>query len=768
MDRQLRMLQLLNNPAVLGMVLTLASTSGAWAMESEVTPDSDSLEIERTDKLLKDKEKTLFSFPDSLSSEILTNEDFSETEIEPIPLETQAIELDRTHFDEWVGLEDDRGRIPEAAIATATEEIPPPVNDEIAETWPEFLTEEDVFLSPKITEEERENEPETWPEFLTEEDLQRDRQFANIKPELSAPKPEKAIAEIPSYSPSATAIAPVEELTLDPASEEEIATELTPLPDKIEPGDLLDRINRYSTEPMGQGNIGAAQFRDVSPGDWAFNALDDLVRRYDCLRGYPNGTYRGDRTLTRYEFAAGLNACIQQVERLLAAATLDFVTQEDLEMIQRLMQEFEIELALLSTRVDLLEERVAFLEANQFSTTTKLSGEAIFALTDNFDGGSSVTNGILTVVSETAFGGRARLNFNTSFTGRDRLVTRLRAGNLQAYRSGSLSFLNNTSSFAATQTFNVPDSESNNDVLVDWLGYYFQTGNIQAYVTATGGNWSQIAPTLNPYFEDFDGGNGSLSTFGQRNSIFRIGGGAGAAVSWGFSPIQNAPPSTITFGYFAGSNASIAGEGSGLLNGDYAAMGRLQANLSDRISLGLTYVHGYHAAGSPIYAEGRSRTSGLSALVGSYTANNPWVLLDNNDGGVPMVTNSYGGEISVRITDGLIVNGAITYTNTILLDRGNADIWSYSLGIAIPDFLKEGSVWALYAGMQPTMRGIRASGLQRNIGRTDPIWHLEGFYRFPLTENISFTPGAVVVFNPNQNFSDQDDVIGTFRFTFSF
>ncbi|MBP0016566.1 MAG: carbohydrate porin [Cyanobacteria bacterium SBLK] len=775
MDRQLRILQLLNNPAVLGMALTLASASGTRAMESGIVPDSSNIEIERTDRILKDKEKTLFSFPNSLASEILTNDDFSETdiarEIEPIALQTEELDSEWENLDELVGMEDDYRVEPEEAIANSREEIPLEESRERAEKLPEFLTEEDVFVSSKETREERETSSQTWPEFLTDEDIQRDLSPTNIRRESPSLKAEKTIAPL-SLSPE-IAIASVEELTPENIARETISdlqtsAELTPLPEPNNLGDLLDRINRYSTEPMGQGNIGAAQFRDVSPGDWAFNALDDLVRRYDCIKGYPNGTYRGNRSLTRYEFAAGLNACIQQVERLLAAATVDFVAQQDLEMIQRLTQEFETELATLSTRVDNLEDRVAFLEAHQFSTTTKLSGEVIFALTDNFDGGSSVTNEILTVVSEMAFGGRARLNFNTSFTGRDRLVTRLRAGNIQAYRSGSLSFLNNTSSFAATQTFNVPDSESNNDVLLDWLGYYFQTGDLQAYVAASGGNWSHIAPTLNPYFEDFDGGNGSLSTFGQRNPIFRIGGGSGAAISWGFTPIKSAPPSTITLGYFAGSNASISGEGFGVFNGDYGAMGRLQANLSDRISLGLTYIHGYHAAGSPIYAEGRSRTSGLNALVGSYAANNPWVLLDNNDGGVPMVTNSYGGEISVRITDGLIVNGAMTYTNTILLERGNADIWSYSLGIALPDFLKEGSVLALYAGMQPTMKGIRASGLQRDLGRTDPIWHLEGFYRFPLTDNISFTPGAVVVFNPNQNFSDHDDVIGTFRFTFSF
>ncbi|AFY79349.1 putative S-layer protein [Pleurocapsa sp. PCC 7327] len=58
-----------------------------------------------------------------------------------------------------------------------------------------------------------------------------------------------------------------------------------------------------------------AQFSDVAPGEWAFEALQNLVEEYGCVVGYPDRTYRGNRPLTRYEFAAGMNACLQAVER---------------------------------------------------------------------------------------------------------------------------------------------------------------------------------------------------------------------------------------------------------------------------------------------------------------------------------------------------------------------------------------------------------------------------------------------------------------------
>jgi len=102
------------------------------------------------------------------------------------------------------------------------------------------------------------------------------------------------------------------------------------------------------------------QFSDVYPTDWAYQALSNLIERYGCVAGYPNGTYRGNRAMTRFEAAALLNACLDRVTE---------VTDE----LKRLMKEFEKELAILKGRVDGLEARVGELEATQFSTTTKLN-----------------------------------------------------------------------------------------------------------------------------------------------------------------------------------------------------------------------------------------------------------------------------------------------------------------------------------------------------------------------------------------------------------
>ncbi|MEL6322393.1 MAG: iron uptake porin, partial [Cyanobacteria bacterium J06626_14] len=132
-----------------------------------------------------------------------------------------------------------------------------------------------------------------------------------------------------------------------------------------------------STDNMGQVTS-VSQLSDVEPTDWAFQALQSLVERYGCIAGYPDGTYRGNRAMTRFEFAAGLNACLDRINELIAAGLADKVSREDLAVLQRLQEEFAAELATLRGRVDALEARTAELEANQFSTTTKLRGEVIF------------------------------------------------------------------------------------------------------------------------------------------------------------------------------------------------------------------------------------------------------------------------------------------------------------------------------------------------------------------------------------------------------
>lgn len=156
-----------------------------------------------------------------------------------------------------------------------------------------------------------------------------------------------------------------------------------------------------------------SELSDVQPGDWAFTALQRLVEEYGCLEGYPDRTYRGNRALTRYEFAAGLNACLDVVIQLIGEGS-------QLDEIRRLQEEFAAELATIRGRVDNLETDVAELEANQFSTTTQLRGQLDAHLVVPFDDVDGTE-------ADATFEYRARLSLDTSFTGEDRLRLRLQA-----------------------------------------------------------------------------------------------------------------------------------------------------------------------------------------------------------------------------------------------------------------------------------------------------------------------------------------------------
>jgi len=131
-----------------------------------------------------------------------------------------------------------------------------------------------------------------------------------------------------------------------------------------------------------------SQLSDVRPTDWAFTALQSLVERYGCIAGYPDSTFRGGKSLARYEFAAGLNACLDKINEIISAGLADKVSKEDLATLQKLQEEFAAELATLRGRVDALDAKTAKLEAQQFSTTTKLSGLAFFNLTGATAGGN--------------------------------------------------------------------------------------------------------------------------------------------------------------------------------------------------------------------------------------------------------------------------------------------------------------------------------------------------------------------------------------------
>lgn len=71
-----------------------------------------------------------------------------------------------------------------------------------------------------------------------------------------------------------------------------------------------------------------------------------------CLSGYSDRTYRSSRPVSRYEFAAGMNACLNQVNKLLGARRRNLATKVDFQVLIERQKKLNEQLRGLEQRVD--------------------------------------------------------------------------------------------------------------------------------------------------------------------------------------------------------------------------------------------------------------------------------------------------------------------------------------------------------------------------------------------------------------------------------
>ncbi len=459
------------------------------------------------------------------------------------------------------------------------------------------------------------------------------------------------------------------------------------------------------------------QLSDVQPTDWAFQALQQLIERYGCIAGYPNQTFQGNRTLTRYEFATGLNACLERVRELMAQRLPEVAIDEDLAIVRRLQVEFAAELVTLRGRVETLEAYTAKVEANQFSTTTKLNGEVIFSVAgvlaadDNLDtdnGGVTDRNNH----SQVTLSAQAHLELNTSFTGDDELTIALEAGNIKDFASDpiGLSFSGNT----------------RNRFVLEQLLYDFPIGDrLQISIGFSGTALDDfVTSTISPFDDadgDGNGSSGSLSEFGFPQQYSLDPGNIGVGAN-----IQLTNNLILDVGYSAG-EGNRPRASAGLFNGDYAAIGQLTF-LGNFFDAALSYVHSYSADG---------------------------FLTDGSE-----VANTYGAQVNFRPFDGVEIGGGLAYVNTTQIGVQNANAWSYQITLAFPDLGKEGNLLGILAGVPLYSRDL--------LTADDTGFLVEGFYQYRLTDNIAITPGIIYIAHPFNNNDNGNTVIGAIRTTFSF
>ena len=510
----------------------------------------------------------------------------------------------------------------------------------------------------------------------------------------------------------------------------------------------LDQVKSYSDEGTVevQGQVtSVSQLSDVKPTDWAFQALQSLVERYGCIAGYPDKTYRGNRAMTRYEFAAGLNACLDRVNELIAAGTADLVKKEDLAALQKLQEEFAAELATLRGRVDSLEVRTATLEKQQFSTTTKLRGEVIFGISGALGGDKATPTGTVRgslgrVDKNTVFADRVRLSLLSSFTGKDTLLTRLQAKN-------NINFRGATGTNEARISYEGGGANTDNAVVIDKLYYRFPLAKATVTVDALGAELYANVPNFNPLLAS--DGQGAISRFGRFNPIYRqgvsaTGSGAGLTVNYPFSDAL-----TLSLAYIA-DDANDPNNARGLFNGSNAALAQIAFKPFKDLDLGLTYVRSYDRGGNV----------GLTSGTGGLRANAPF------GGGVATASDQFAIEASYKLGTKAVISGWGGFTKAhseSLVANTDADIWNWAVTLAFPDLGKKGNLAGIIVGQPPRITSIGGPFVKDDKAS----FHVEALYRYQLNDKIAVTPGLIVIFNPEN--ADNDTVyVGTVRTTFTF
>jgi len=488
-----------------------------------------------------------------------------------------------------------------------------------------------------------------------------------------------------------------------------------------EPVEVLNLEN----DPMEQ-ITNVSQLRDVSPGDWAYEALRNLVERYGCIAGYPDGTFGGNQAMTRYEFAAGVNACLEQIERLIAAN--ETVLREDLETIQRLNQEFEAELAAVGARVDNLEGKVAFLEDHQFSTTTKLAGELITTISQVFGNENAATGEDLDVQAALEY--RLRLSLLTSFTGEDQLRLRLQSANYTFARGGT----NYTDyNFSA-------DTEGS--LILDKAEYSFPLGeNTTIWLSVGNMNFDDVAEIMAPFANSFT--EGSISYFGAISPIYLNSGGSGVAFSHNFTESLN-----LT-GYYSADGATNPSLKNGLFNGQYIAAAQFSYLPSADTGVAIAYSHGYFPGTDDM---------AIMGFTGSALAENPFNSNATSSDNIALLGNW-------RISEFFAIEGWGMYTKANAesgeREGDSADIWNWKITFAFPDLFKERNLGLISVGNPP-----KATSVEGGPEDEDISWFVEALYVFQINDNISITPGIFVVTNPEDG---RDPLwVGTVRTSFTF
>jgi hypothetical protein len=465
--------------------------------------------------------------------------------------------------------------------------------------------------------------------------------------------------------------------------------QLAPIP--VQAFEGLSPANAVASSAGSSANeqvTSISQFGDVKPTDWAYQALSTLIERYGCVAGYSNGSFKGGRPTSRLEAAALLNACLERVS-------------ETTDELKKLLAEFQQELALLKGRVDGLDARVGVLEANQFSTTTKLSGLATMVV-------GGVSNN--PAGSQVSFNYDLQLNLDTSFSGKDLLRTVLRAGNFD--------FNSNLNAFGSgLSTLETAFQEASGaDVLgIDRLFYQFPLG--KHFIATFGARVEQddmlaLSPSVYPKDTILD----VLTLYGAPIA-YNSNLGPGFGLWW-----QNNGWS-VSANYVA---ANAADSNTGLFTSGSAGTSTVQLGYGKE-NWGLAALYSYVQAGVDVpgatpfistqIAEGGVNTNAFAISGFWQPAKSGWL---------PSISGGYG----INSSSG----GDLTASQ------------SWMVGLQWSDVLAKGNSFGMGLG-QPSFATATSNGAPDESG----VWAWEWWYQWQISDAISVTPAVFYLNNPQGN-----------------
>ena len=459
----------------------------------------------------------------------------------------------------------------------------------------------------------------------------------------------------------------------------------------------ISGVNTYTQGTSSYEQLtSVSQFTDLEPTDWAYQALSNLVESYGCVAGYPEGTFKGNRSISRYEAAALLNACLENVTE---------ITDE----IRRLLREFKTELSILKGRVDGLEARVGELESTQFSTTTKLEGTSTFIFGAANYGDSKNKN----LTDGTSFTYDLTLDLKTSFTGKDMLTTRLRTGNCagSAFQGQTVNWLTLSSCFQQTT--------NTNTLTVNRLHYKFPLGD--DFSASLGpvirqddmlGIWPSVYPS-DPILGVF--------TYAGQIGAYNVTLGQGLGVNWSPGNFR------VSLLYVSG-NGNLSDPNNG---------GMFNENSASSTSVQLGY-QGDNWAIAGIYSLAFNGSIMFSTPDAQYNFSNGDGYSNNWGIGGYWQPSESGWIPSISVGAGLN-----HFSQAYSLKKGDTtDTASWYAGLVWKDVFLEGNDFGFAIG-QPTFV-IR----EHNDTPDDSVYTMEAYYKFQATDNISITPAIFYINNP--------------------